>query len=151
MPFQKEQIGYPQWHTSHDRFTGCQSFPLIWYSLLTGSVYWHVCTSMMTSSNGNISGVTGQLCGEFTGHRSQRPVTRSACAWINGWVNNGEAGDLRRHRSHYDFIVMSTSIIMTFINEYSVVHAQHTIEKGMSNYMPQALCTDKSAKCAAIN
>ena len=29
------------------------------------------------------------------------------CAWINGWVNNREAGDLRRHRAHYDVIVMS--------------------------------------------
>ena len=28
------------------------------------------------------------------------------CAQINGWVNNGEAGDLRRHRVHYDVIVM---------------------------------------------
>ena len=28
------------------------------------------------------------------------------CARINGWVNNGEAGDLRRHRSHNDVIVM---------------------------------------------
>ena len=28
------------------------------------------------------------------------------CAWINGWVNNGEAGDLRRHRAHYDVAVM---------------------------------------------
>ena len=28
------------------------------------------------------------------------------CAWINVWVNNGEAGDLRRHRAHYDVIVM---------------------------------------------
>ena len=27
-------------------------------------------------------------------------------AWINGWVNNGEAGDLRRHRAHYDGTVM---------------------------------------------
>ena len=27
-------------------------------------------------------------------------------AWINGWVNNREAGNLRRHRSHYDVIVM---------------------------------------------
>ena len=27
-------------------------------------------------------------------------------AWINGWVNNREAGDLRRHRAHYDVIVM---------------------------------------------
>ena len=28
------------------------------------------------------------------------------CAWINGWVNNRVAGDLRRHRAHYDVIVM---------------------------------------------
>ena len=28
------------------------------------------------------------------------------CVWINGWVNNGETGDLRRHRPHYDVIVM---------------------------------------------
>ena len=27
------------------------------------------------------------------------------CAWINGWINNGEAGDLRRHRAHYEIIV----------------------------------------------
>ena len=28
------------------------------------------------------------------------------CARLNGWVNNGEAGDLRRHRAHYDATVM---------------------------------------------
>ena len=28
------------------------------------------------------------------------------CAWINGWVNNREVGELRRHRAHYDVIVM---------------------------------------------
>ena len=28
------------------------------------------------------------------------------CARIDGWVNNREAGDLRRHRAHYDVIVM---------------------------------------------
>ena len=28
------------------------------------------------------------------------------CAWINRWVNNGEAGDLRRIRPHYDVTVM---------------------------------------------
>ena len=27
-------------------------------------------------------------------------------AWINGWVNNREAGDLRHYRAHYDVIVM---------------------------------------------
>ena len=26
--------------------------------------------------------------------------------WINGWVNNRKAGDLRRHRAHCDVIVM---------------------------------------------
>ena len=29
------------------------------------------------------------------------------CTWINGWVNNGEAGDLRRHRTHYSATVLS--------------------------------------------
>ena len=28
------------------------------------------------------------------------------CVWINDWVNNREAGDLRRHRGHYDVNVM---------------------------------------------
>ena len=28
------------------------------------------------------------------------------CAWINGWVNYREAGDLRRHCAHHDFTVM---------------------------------------------
>ena len=33
------------------------------------------------------------------------------CPRINGWVNNGdEAGDLRRHRAHYDVIVMNVCI-----------------------------------------
>ena len=30
------------------------------------------------------------------------------CVWINGWVNNREAGDLRRFRVHYDVTVMIT-------------------------------------------
>ena len=29
------------------------------------------------------------------------------CAWINGWVNNREAGDLRRQHPHADAIVKS--------------------------------------------
>ena len=28
------------------------------------------------------------------------------CTRINGWVNNGEAGDLRRHGAHYDVTIM---------------------------------------------
>ena len=30
------------------------------------------------------------------------------CVWINGWVNNREAGDLRRYHAHYDVTVMMT-------------------------------------------
>ena len=29
------------------------------------------------------------------------------CVWINGWVNNREAGDLKRYHAHYDVIVMA--------------------------------------------
>ena len=32
-------------------------------------------------------------------------------AWINRWVNNGEAGDLRRHCVHYGVIVMIRCIM----------------------------------------
>ena len=72
--------------------------------------------TMMTSSNGNIFRVTGPLCGEFTGpgeFPTQRLVTWSfhvslICVWINGWVNNRDAGDLRRYRGHYDVNVMTT-------------------------------------------
>ena len=38
------------------------------------------------------------------------------CVWINGWVNNREAGNLRRYRAHYDVIVKkcATVYIMLF-------------------------------------
>ena len=32
------------------------------------------------------------------------------CAWINGWVNNLEAGDLRCHHAHYDITIMGKMI-----------------------------------------
>ena len=33
------------------------------------------------------------------------------CAWINSWVNNSEAGDLRCHCAHYDGTVISTQSV----------------------------------------
>ena len=72
---------------------------------------------IMTSSNGNIFRVTGPFVRGI--HRS--PVSSPhkgqwrgglmfslICAWINACVNNRGAGDLRRHRTHYDVIVMKT-------------------------------------------
>ena len=32
------------------------------------------------------------------------------CAWTNGWVNNRNAGDLRRHCTHCDITVMTSPI-----------------------------------------
>ena len=32
-------------------------------------------------------------------------------AWINDWVNNREAGDLRRQHGHYDVIVMAMHLV----------------------------------------
>ena len=67
---------------------------------------------MMTSSNGNIFRVTDHLCAEFTGEFPAKSQWHGAlmfsliCTWINGWANNGKAGDLRRHPTHYDVIVM---------------------------------------------
>ena len=46
---------------------------------------------------------------EFTGHR-WIPLTKASDAelWcFLGWVNNGDAGDLRRYRAHYNVIVMT--------------------------------------------
>ena len=56
------------------------------------------------------------VSGEFP---AQRPVGRRAlmfsliCAWINGWVNNCEAGDLRRHSTHYDVPVIFERCLYT--------------------------------------
>ena len=73
---------------------------------------------MMTSSNGNIFRVTGHFCEELIGPR-WIPRTKASDAelwcflwsalWINGWGNNREAGDLRRHRAHCDVIGMLAS------------------------------------------
>ena len=64
---------------------------------------------MMTSSSGNIFRVTSLLWGESTSHR-WIPLTKASdaelwcffpiCAWTNGWTNNRDAGDLRRHPAH---------------------------------------------------
>ena len=73
------------------------------------TISWRFC--MKTSSKGNIFRVTGLLCGEFTGHR-WIPRTKASDAelwyflWSAPWIKNREAGDLKRHRAHYDVIVL---------------------------------------------
>ena len=44
-------------------------------------------------------------------------------ARINGWVNNREAGDLRRNRTHYDVIVMKGQVLRkAFPCRHAVTH-----------------------------
>ena len=47
------------------------------------------------------------------------------CAWINRWVNNCEAGNLRRHHAHSDVIIMwnDTTKTLTIL----VLHADSSI------------------------
>ena len=80
---------------------------------------------MMKFSNGNIIHVTGPLCMEFTGHwwiprtkASDVELEVFIYAWINGWVNNREAGDLRCYRAHYDIIVMFIYMISTVVANF---------------------------------
>ena len=105
---------------------------------------------MMTSSNGNIFRVTGHLCGEFTGPL-WIPRTKASdaelCvsliyARINGWVNTGEAGDLRRHGAHYGVIVMErvARIVWTCFdtNEYTA----HTYILNISPKQQNKVCAN---------
>ena len=51
--------------------------------------------------------------GEFPhkGHWHGALVFSLICVWINGWVNNREAGDLRRYCAHDDVTVMCEKFI----------------------------------------
>ena len=39
------------------------------------------------------------------------------CVWINDWVNNREAGDLRRYSGHYDVIVMDVEVNLRWLEK----------------------------------
>ena len=53
------------------------------------------------------------------------------CARINSWVNNGEAGDLRRHRAHYDVTVMVQQIVQV---------QDHLMHERMNRYARSYVC-----------
>ena len=52
------------------------------------------------------------------------------CAWIDGWVNNREVGDLRRHCDHYDVTVMketkSDLLILFFPHQFCIQNPHKT-------------------------
>ena len=55
------------------------------------------------------------------------------CVWIKGWVNNREAGDLRRYRCHYDVIVMCGRPT----NIWELACQKQVSRTGASYYIPQ--------------
>ena len=50
------------------------------------------------------------------------------CARINGWVNNHEAGDLRRYRGHYDVTVMENRLISSIVGDCPLWHVGEVIK-----------------------
>ena len=44
------------------------------------------------------------------------------CVWINGWVNNCEAGDLRRYYAHYGVTVMLRRCFSHIGSEALIIH-----------------------------
>ena len=73
------------------------------------------------------------------------------CAWINGWVNNRETGDLRRHCAYYDVTVMyfpwtieeipkvlgkSLFISVPFTNRSTLIPAR------INNHMASKVCDE---------
>ena len=66
---------------------------------------------MMTPLNGNVFRVTGHLCGEFAGHATKASDAKLDIFFVlrlnKRLSKQQEAGDLRRHRVHYDVTVMS--------------------------------------------
>ena len=75
------------WYTSvHDDVIKWKHFPCYWP--FVRGIHW----SPFNSPH------RGQRCGAL--------MLTLICARINHWVNNCEAGDLRRHRAHYDVIAL---------------------------------------------
>ena len=101
---------------------------------------------MMTSSNGNLFRVTGHLCGDRgpvnSPHKGQwrgALMFTLICARIKGWVNNREAGDLRRYLAHYDVIVMMHDIgksvlIMNYDCTWKNIFLRNTCGEDGTNY-----------------
>ena len=66
-------------------------------------------------------------------------------AWINGWVNNGEAGDLRRHRGRFDVTVMmdftglSIQYAVWHLLVIEICYASINLRACVRNYIPITL------------
>ena len=87
------------WYIVHDDVIKWKHFPRYW------PYVWGIHRSPVNSLH------KGQLRGAL--------MFSFFCARTNGWVNNREAGDLRRYRGHYDVTVMNWSIYQAYLSNTS--------------------------------
>ena len=80
------RAAWSQLKITHDDIIKWKHFPCYWP--FVGGIH----QSLVNSPH------KGQWCGAL--------MFSLICAWINGWINNHEAGHLRCHHAHYDAIVM---------------------------------------------
>ena len=78
------------------------------------------------------------------------------CVWINGWVSNREAGDLRRYRAHYDVTVMTEYHLCNiswciFNNVFVFVNESKAFQFNSSEYHVLILISKCLWKCNVIN
>ena len=75
----------------HDDVIKWKHFPCYWPCV------WRISRSPVNSPH------KGEWCGAL--------MYSLICVWINGWVNNREACDLRRYRAHYGVTVMRHTVL----------------------------------------
>ena len=87
------------------------------------------------------------FAGEFS---VQMPVTRNfdaSFAWANGWMNNRDAGDLKRYRAHYDVTVME---LFSKVLSLQTTHNSPTRVKNCESFVRSKLIDWGRDKMAAI-
>ena len=88
------------------------------------------------------------------------------CAWINGWVNNREADDLRRYRAHYDVSVMwhwrwstyywflTTNHWLSNLQYVRAIYVKYIVENGATclNIVTGSVfpCIQTQSRCIAL-
>ena len=64
------------------------------------------------------------------------------CVWINDWVKNREAGDLRRYRAHYDVMVMKAQWAHGWIQEIIILWLSDLSIQNILSYLDHKLIRD---------
>ena len=98
----------------HDNVTKWEHFPRYW------PFVWGIHWSPVNSP--------------YTGHWRGALMFSLICVWINGWVNNRETGDLRRHHTHYDVTAMMHSTLWDIYPKQDHHWAEHQLWIHHSNH-----------------